>query len=81
MTMSTTSTPRLIAVDAGRIDARAASPDPSAPSGGKLLAVARRMRSGGPDTWCVRVLGYQAPQFIESEQAARSFMASLGGAR
>jgi hypothetical protein len=64
---------RLIAVDAGRIDAAAA--------GGQLIAVARRVLSGGPDTWCVRVLGGQAPQFIESEQATRAFMASLGGAR
>jgi hypothetical protein len=73
--------PRLIAVDAGRIDARGPSPEPSVTAGGQLIAVARRVRSGGPDTWCVRVLGGQAPRFIESEQATRAFMASLGGAR
>lgn len=74
---------RLIAIGSDRIDARLPSPDPSVTAGGLLIAVARRVRSGGPaapDSWCVRVRGVQAPQFIEGEQAARTFMASLGGA-
>lgn len=69
----------LMATGRDRIDARGPSPDPSVTAGGQLLAVARRCHDR--DTWIVRVRGVQAPQFIEGEQAARSFMASLGGAR